>query len=72
MWQQSHLTAGQISALSIGFYIGNCVTLSFYTREYYMMFWVNHIIHIFRYLKSRVHHFNETLLNHLPKIEVTK
>ena len=72
MWQQSHLTNDQISAISVGFYMGNCFTLGFYTREYYLMFWVQHIIHIFRYLKSKVHDYNKTLLSHLPKIRVTK
>ncbi len=33
MWQRSPaLTKGEIEALSIGFYIGNCLTLGFYTR----------------------------------------
>lgn len=73
MWQQSkQLTKDQISALSVGFYMGNFITLGFYTREYYLMFWVKHIIHIFRYLKSKVHNYNKTLLSHLPKIRVTR
>ena len=72
MWQQSDLKETDIYILSIGYYVGNVITLALYTREYYQMFWVNYVIHIFRYLKSKIHHLNETLLSHLPKIKVTK
>lgn len=59
MWQRSSLISNtNQSFLSIGYYLGNCIFISIYTREYYRMFWVNHIIHIFRYLKQKSQHLN--------------
>ena len=43
----------------------------FYIRCYYVMFWRENFIFIFRYLKAHVKELNQTLLSHLPRIELT-
>lgn len=54
--------------INLTFYFGNAISIGFYTRSYYRIFWVDHIVHIYRYLKKRVRNLNESLLSNLPVI----
>ena len=54
------------------FYFGTGITLGFYTREYYRIFWVDSVVNIYRFLKKRVKNLNESLLSGLPIIGIDR
>ena len=54
--------------MNLSFYFGTAIVDALYTRSFYRMFWVNSIIHIYRYLKKKVGNLNETVTNGLPII----
>ena len=51
------------------FFFCNFFLFMYYLRCYYVMFWRENIVFIFRYLKTKVNELNQTLLSHLPKIK---
>ena len=57
--------------LNLIYYYVNFLGFMFYIRCYYVMFWRENFIFIFRYLKAHVKELNQTLLSHLPRIELT-
>jgi hypothetical protein len=65
------LQLSDIEKVNLPFYIGNFLLMMFYIRCFYVMFWKENIVFIYRYLKRQVQYLNQTLLSHLPKVAVT-
>lgn len=65
------LPLSEVEPLNLTYYYANFFLCMFYVRCFYVMFWRENIIFIFRYLKAHVNSLNQTLLSHLPLIDVT-
>lgn len=61
----------EIENLNLPYYCGNFLSLMGYIRCFYVMFWRDNIVFIYRYLKRQVNLLNQTLLAHLPKVPMT-
>lgn len=61
-----------VEKYNLPYYFGNFVLFMYYLRCFYVMFWRENIVFIYRYLKTQVNYLNQTLLAHLPKIKVTE
>lgn len=66
----SSLSFQQISWINMTYYFGISLSIGFYARAYYRFFWVNNIVNIYRFLRKKVKHLNETLLSGLPVINL--
>ena len=49
-----NLDIDQVDSFTLPYYFANFLLLLYYIRCYYVMFWKENIVFIFRYLKSRV------------------
>lgn len=70
MYVSDKLSFAAMAGINLTFYLGNAIFLGIFTRLYYKMFWVNQIVFIYRYLRKKVNHLNESLMSHLPSIQV--
>ena len=59
---------GEVSEINLPYYFINFLSFIYYLRCFYVMFWRDNIVFIFRYLKAHVKHLNQSLLAHLPKV----
>ena len=65
------LEVTQVESLNLPYYFITCMFVFFYIRCYYVMFWKDNIVFIFKYLKKRVNFLNRALLSNLPVLEMT-
>jgi hypothetical protein len=65
------MTMSEVSRANLPYYFCNQLLFMYYLRCYYVMFWRENIVFIYRYLKKKVNQLNQTLLSHLPIIEYT-
>lgn len=55
-----------VEKVNLSYYFLNFFLFMYYIRCFYVMFWRDNIVFIFRYLKQKVKELNQSLLAHLP------
>ena len=57
-----------VESVNLSYYFLNFFLFMYYIRCFYVMFWRDNIVFIFRYLKQKVKELNQSLLSHLPQL----
>lgn len=66
------VSVGRVAAFNLPYYIGSFLLFMYYVRCFYVMFWSENIVFIYRYLKSKVRELNQSLLASMPAIPFTR
>lgn len=66
------ISVGQVATFNLLYYIGSFLFFMYYVRCFYVMFWSENIVFIYRYLKSKVRELNQSLLASMPAIPFSK
>jgi hypothetical protein len=66
------MDAAQVAKFNLPYYLCNFLLFMYYLRCFYVMFWKENIVFIYRYLKTKVRQLNQTLLSHLPVVTYSK
>lgn len=62
------ISVSEVAAFNLPYYMGNFLLFIYYLRCFYVMFWSENIVFIYRYLKSKVRELNQSLLASMPVI----